>query len=296
MTRDKTVMPLKHFKKLVDEAKDLGAELISIFGYGEPLLDRWIVDRIQYCTDKGLKTFITTNAKLLGVNMSDAILKAGLTQIRFSVHGDWNTYHEVHQDLNQTYDEVVRKIANFNAFSKVKYSGQCKVGISVIPIKGENIELLKMAWSKLDLEIWKPHNWTDGKEYRKVSKKRKKTCGRPHTGPVQINADGNMMVCCFDFDAKMTVGNTYKQTIKEILGGKEFNKIRKAHESGNLKGLPCATCDQLNIGDNPLIYSNVDPDRQEGKTSSTKFNLEEKNDVFTVSKTKLSRSCGTCGN
>lgn len=269
MTREKTAMPNENFFYLVDQARDLGAKTISVFGYGEPLTDRDIVKKVEYCTKMGLDTFITSNGSLLNIDLGYALLDAGLTHIRFSVHGFYKTYNKVHRGLN--FESVLRKIGNFNAVSKLRKG--TKVSISCIPMNNEDIEDIKNLWTGYELEIWKPHDWAGGRNYREV-KARKKTCGRPHKGPVQINADGNMMVCCYDFDGKMVVGDTYQNTIEEILKGEKFNLIRRCHETGRLDGLPCESCDQLNEGDEPLLYSTVDPECKPGKTSSTKFSLE----------------------
>lgn len=272
MTRKNMVMGTGHFKYLVDQAKELGAKTISVFGYGEPLIDKEIAEKVRYCTHNDLKTFVTTNASLLNYDMSFDLLKAGIRQIRFSVHAlSPQNYNEIHKGL--LYQSVMRNIGNFTAINN-KYKFGCRIQVTVIPMNGEDLDSIKMAWKGFELEVWKPHNWTDGRQYRKLTKKRKKTCGRPHKGPVQINADGKMMVCCFDYNAEMIVGDTHKNTIEDILKSDAFNSIRKQHESGNLSGLPCKTCDQLNIGDSPLLYSTVDSSCAIGKTSSTKFKLE----------------------
>lgn len=273
MTRPKAVMPNSHFEYLVDQGKELGAKTISVFGYGEPLIDRNIVSKVQYCTDRGLDTFITTNGSLLKIDLAKSLLAAGIKHIRFSVHGLHDSYDKVHKNLS--FKVVLRNISNFRAIQLLRYPF-CRVSISVIPMHGEDLETLKEVWEGFELEVWRPHNWAGGRDYRKMAAKRKKTCGRPFSGPIQINADGMMMVCCFDPDGEMTVGNTYKHTIEEILKGNVFNEIRKQHESGKLRGLPCERCDQLNVGDSPLIYSTVDPTCEIGKTSSTKFKLQEK--------------------
>ncbi len=65
LTRPKASMSYEHCKNLIDQADTLGAELISLFGYGEPLIDTSLGAKIRYCTQLGLKTFITTNASLL---------------------------------------------------------------------------------------------------------------------------------------------------------------------------------------------------------------------------------------
>ena len=275
LTRTKTTMPLPHFRRLVDEAVELGAKTISIFGFGEPLMDKGLEKKIRYCADLGLETFITSNGQLLDLMRGEKILEAGLSHIRFSVHGIFHKdYSKIHKGLD--YLMVIRNIFNFLIVNKAHFNKSCKVSVSVIPMNGESVEHIKSFWEPhVDyLEIWKPHNWCEGKNFREVQPKLR-TCGRPFRGPVQIQADGKMIVCCFDYDGKMVVGDTYRNTIEEILKGKKFEKIREKHMTGRLKGLPCAKCDQLNIGDNPLLYSSRDNHRRIGCTSSTKFNLLE---------------------
>ena len=277
MTRRKTVMPLDHFFSLVDQAKELGAETISLFGYGEPFLDACVRTRIEYCTAQGLSTFVTTNGSTLDLSLANMVLDAGLTHIRFSVHGLFKAdYEKVHKGLD--YLNTIRNIFNFLVINNKKFDHQCTVSVSVIPLHEEKVEDIRKFWEPLVdyLEIWRPHNWAGGKSFRMVDKK-KKTCGRPFSGPIQINADGHVMVCCFDTDAKMTIGDTYKQSIKEILEGNKLQSIKEQHETGVLYGLPCVNCDQLNEynkWNNPLIYSNRDPDKKIGVTSTLKEKIQ----------------------
>jgi hypothetical protein len=141
----------------------------------------------------------------------------------------------------------------------------------------ESVDEIKNFWEPMVdwLEIWKPHNWTDGRKYRNVVKK-KTTCGRPINGPVQIQSDGKMIVCCFDYNGVLEVGDTNLYSIAYILKGEKFNAIRKAHKKGELEGLICESCDQLNeYKESPLLYSSRDSSRDVGCTSSIKFKLKE---------------------
>lgn len=279
-TRDSFTRPLitmsnHKFRKLVSQVKGIGAETISVFGFGEPLLDTGLVDKIQFCTDSGLETFITTNSSLLGARHSEKIIKAGLSHIRFSAHGLYENYNKVHRGIN--FHTFLRNTMNFIKMSK----GVVTISVSVIPIHGESIDEFVEFWKPgklIDyLEVWKPHNWTDSKGFRDKAKQRKKTCGRPFNGPLQIQADGTVIVCCFDYNGTMIVGDTNKESIKSILKGARLEAIREKHRAGKLDGLPCETCDQLNVSDeNPLLYSNRDPERKINCTSSTKFTLKER--------------------
>jgi len=271
LTRPWAVMPFSHFKKLVDEAKELGAEIISVFGYGEPLLDSNVATKVAYCFQKGLKTFITTNGSLLTKHTIDALIGARLTKIRISMHGSGKNYEDVHRGLD--FNTLTKNLANLMLLN----NNNIETELTVIPMHGESVKSIRKQWEGAfdHLEIWEPHNWAYGKNFRKT-KRVKKTCGRPFSGPVQINADGKMMVCCFDFNAEMMVGDTYKSSIEEILKGRLFEIIRKRHKNGILDGLPCEKCDQLNEYEkSPLLFSTKDKTRGINKTSTNKFELKE---------------------
>ena len=101
LTRPKTIMGWGHFVGLVEQAYRLGATDISIFGYGEPLLDRDIAAKVNYVTNRGMESHITTNASLLTDEMTHDLLDAGLKNIRFSLHGTTpKLFHNVHRGLD----------------------------------------------------------------------------------------------------------------------------------------------------------------------------------------------------
>lgn len=277
MTRPKTTMDFRLFTKLVDEGRHLGAKTISIFGFGEPLLDKDIVRRISYCSSWGLETFITTNAMLLDLQTGVDLMKAGLSHIRFSIHGLLSRhYEEVHRGCDFT--EVMRHVFNFVRWNEKKNNGRTTVSVTVIPCHDEKIEDIRHLWERdgIDyLEIWRPHNWATMREYRAKTEK-EKGCGRPFTGPVQIQADGDVIPCCFLTNAEIVLGSVKEKTIEEILKDRPYEILRDRHRRKDYNGLPCEHCDQRFILDeNPLLYSNRDPERKLDKTSSTKFAICE---------------------
>jgi radical SAM protein with 4Fe4S-binding SPASM domain len=276
MTRPKVTMPFKHFISLIEQAYLLGIDTVSPFGFGEPLLDKKISSNVATCYQMGFDTFITTNATLLTVEKSHDLVKAGLSHIRFSVHGMGANYERVQRGFN--WNTTMTNVHNFLKINHVKYDHKCKVSISVIPMHNEDLESIIMFWDRPEidyLEVWRPHGWGGVRKYREETPIKLKTCGRPHSGPIQIQADGKVIPCCFLTNGEVILGDTHRNTIEEIVKGKKYNAFRISHETGNLKGLPCENCDQLYIGDNPLLYSSRDKDRNINVTSSTKFNLKE---------------------
>ena len=266
-------MSNEHFFELAIQAKELGATHISAFGYGEPLIDKKLFEKILFCSSLGLETFITTNASLLNKRVRTVLWQAGLTHIRFSVHGVFKNFELAHKGLK--WGACFGNITDF-IYENLKAGKPCKVSVSVIPMHGETVEQIRGFWEPMIdwLEIWKPHNWAGGRDYRKVIPK-KKSCGRPFNGPVQIQADGKMIVCCWDINGVLEVGDTHKQTIEQILKGDKFNAIREKHKKGDVKGLICEQCDQRNTEDSPLLFSSRDKSCGVDCTSSTKFKLKE---------------------
>ena len=273
MTRVKARMPDEVFYGLVKQAKGLGAETISIFGFGEPLMDTHIAKKVRYCTEQGLETFITTNASLLDNHMSEQLIDAGLTHIRFSVHGiEKHPYEKVHKGLS--WEEVMYNIHTFTRLNKA-----CKVSVtSIYKMGAGEVEEIKTFWKTWDidyLEIWRLHGWAGKQNYRQPIEK-KAMCERPFSGPVQIQADGKVIPCCFITDAEITLGDIYQDTIENILKGDKYEWLRERHTCGDLEGLPCETCDQMFLYDDsnsPLLYSSRDIDKQINCTSSTKYKL-----------------------
>lgn len=271
LTRPQVTMCWGKFVSLLDQCVKLGARAVSIFGYGEPLLDREIAKKVESATEMCLETYITTNCSLLDLNMAADLLDAGLKNIRVSIHATTPLrYNAVHRKLDWLW--VWRNFANFVKLNDHR-GHPCMVHLTAMPLNGESVDEIRQTWEKyVDyLEIWKPHNWTDGRTYRAVQVRRK-TCGRPFNGPLQINADGTMMVCCFDYDAKMVIGDTEDETIETILTSPKLGLIQMAHRMGWHEGLICSTCDQLNMFDSDvLLYSSRDPECKTGVTSSCKI-------------------------
>ena len=282
MTRPLTTMGDAFFTNLVDQTVALGASIISTFGYGEPLLDPTLSEKILYCSGKGLDTYLTTNATLLDEEWSANLIYAGLKNIRFSLHATTpENYEKVHGK------PWLPTVSNFHRFCNMndQHGHPCKIHISTIPMNGESVEDVRNTWEKHTdyLEVWRPHNWAGGRRYRS-SLRRKTTCGRPFNGPVQIQADGTVIPCCFLTNSEIVLGNCHDNRLVDILNDAPYAFLRAQHSTGILDGLPCATCDQLNCEDeSPLIYSNRDPSMATGLTSTAKINVskgEDQNDLY----------------
>lgn len=280
MTRPLVTMHMGKFCTLVEQVYRLGATSIGIFGFGEPLMDKGIVEKVEYAKKRGLETHITTNASLLGIPLAQALLSAGLDHIRFSVHAtSFSNYRQIHKNLD--YLDVIKNIGNFLDLNK-NFRPKCTTHITCIPVMAKSdmndaVDEIREMWeSRVDyLEIWRPHNWGGVREYRNGDVL--KPCNRPFSGPVQIQADGMVIPCCFLTNAEIVLGDTYNESLLDILQNGSYAKFREAHRKDELNGFPCATCDQrFDYADtSPLLYSNRDPKRNLNVLSTSKIRIKE---------------------
>ena len=275
MTRPKGTMKTEFFKDLVKQAKEMGATMISPFGFGEPLIDKELEDKISFCRDLGLETFITTNGSLADIDRMIALFNAGLTHVRFSVHAtNEANYMKVHRKLDW---HTTKENLYYTKKIKDEVFPDRIVSLTVIPMHGETVNHVRNYWeSMVDyLEIWRPHNWSMLKKYREKTSNHLLSCGRPAKGPIQVQWDGRLIPCCFLTDAEIVLGDAHKESLETILKGEAYNDLRARHEVHDFEGLPCEECDQRFILDeSPLLYSSRDKDRHINTTSSMKFHLK----------------------
>ncbi|MCM8787248.1 MAG: radical SAM protein [Candidatus Omnitrophica bacterium] len=263
LTRRIETMSFELFKKLLDKilSETNQYDTLTFPGLGEPLLDKTLNKKIEYAKKKGIKNIlILTNGSLLNIKKFKELENVGVTSIRVSFYGnDPTSYMKVHRVRNKNLFNIVKD--NLLAISKIKRYTQLLLTFNVVD--GSNDGCIKNwinFWKdKVDLlEVWRPHNWVNGRNYRKVQKNKLKTCGRPFKGPLQVQVDGTVNMCCFDFDGKLTLGDLKKQSLKEIFSSPLYNKIKECHLSGNYKnsGLICENCDQRNADKSDVMIYN----------------------------------------
>lgn len=287
MDRLEGVMNAKLFKKIVDEAKSLGTKNIFLGGFGEPLTDPMIVDRVRYVKQQGMYCNFISNGSLWNKDITVQLIEAGLDEVRFSFYGqDKQTYEIVHRGLNYdiTHNNIRNVIETRNRLGRKK--PVVLVYFLTLDNNQKQVEAFREEWETLVdfIEIWRPHNFGDGRDYRNRQEVRKKeSCGRPKRGPVQFQYDGTIIPCCYDYGGKMILGDINDNTIPEILRGEKYEALRRAHESGDFSAAPyCNECDQLLEHSDALVYTNrhnLPADQAVLLSNSNLFNLGQEGRV-----------------
>lgn len=101
------------FKRVVDEFAE-GTKGLGAVGFdsGEPLLDKTLEDKIEYCNAKGIcDIIVTTNAVYLTPDRARRLIEAGVTKLHISI--DANTQETYTRTRGGILENVERNVRDF---------------------------------------------------------------------------------------------------------------------------------------------------------------------------------------
>lgn len=259
--REHGIMDQAKYEKSIDEVVGLGAKKIVLTGFGEPMLDKRLEDKVAYATGKGLSTYFITNGSALTPKRSRRLMEAGLAEMRVSFYGMRpETYNAVMQGLD--FDRTMKGLLEFLKI-RDESGSRTRVQISYLELeqnKSDTAAFREFWEPKVNaIEIWKPHNFGDGRDYRfrEGDLERKTSCGRPENGPFQIQWNGEVIPCCYDYNNQIILGNAFEQPVLEILNNEKYRLLRYAHRMKKFGMFPyCDQCDQLLPHADALVYTN----------------------------------------
>tara|TARA_Y100000310_G_scaffold274801_1_gene291048 strand:- start:2233 stop:3186 length:954 start_codon:yes stop_codon:yes gene_type:complete len=273
-TRKKEIMSLEDYKFYIDKLKDEMVdkiEEVTVSGFGEAFLDKTLLDKMRYAKDKGYGIHVLTNGSLLDEFKIDEMFDIGIMDLRVSLHTtNPDSYGNVlnYKGNRHTLEGVLNNLDY--AIERKPNETEIIITADIVEENKNDVDkLVEDYGDKCSLEIWYPHNWIDTYEYRDYSSPLvHETCGRPKTGPIQIQVDGDVIMCCFDFNDEMILGNFRHQTLEEIFSLEEdnlFSKIYNHHEKGTCgeSDLLCSNCDQLKLSGEVVIYNNRIEDKDD---------------------------------
>lgn len=233
---------------------------VHLHGFGEPLLDRKLVQKIEVLKKK----FPSSRAQIfttLGVKVKEdcfmQLAEAGMNDLAISLYGfDRETYKKIHG-----FDgwEVVRR--NLQLLSRaIQFSlGSLRAVIKVpteavsssLPIAQSPEKLAFYQWAKeLGFAIgewFSLHNYGDGRSYNAPNEE--KMCpvidGR-RRNILNVTWDLNVVPCCFDFNATIRFGNLRENTLEEIFSSPEYFRFVLAHKMNDLAAYSvCQNCEKI---------------------------------------------------
>ena len=259
--RKKRDISLPEFKRIIDMNVSI-IRNISLYNYGESLLNRSISQMVSYAKRKGVGFIkIDTNGIYLTKELIIALLKSGLDYLSISLDGATD---EVYKQF-RIKGEFTEVISNINTLINLRDSikNNLKVEIQFIIMQHNEHQVgaieklardLKVDVLRLKKLLVKNKKWNyllprDKEFNRYAGAKKYNSCSKPLEELV-INCDGSIIPCCYivgENIGKFKLGNIFKQTLKEIMASDRYTDfITKATTEKSIL-FCCTNCNEGNI-------------------------------------------------
>lgn len=232
--------------------------LFHLHGFGEPLLDRRLIQKIEVLKKK-YPSSLSLIYSTLGVRVKEGyfldLLEAGLTNMVISLYGftieDYKKIHgydglECAKQNLQSLSQAMKLFPHFSATIKIPDQALA----SSLPVAEPPEKVAFCHWARelgFDMAKWNyVHNYSSGRHYNQPNTD--KMCpviDGKRKNILNITWDLNVIPCCYDFNATIRFGNLRRNTLEEIFLGPEYLAFVIAHQSNDLSVYPiCQNCEK----------------------------------------------------
>jgi len=262
--RERRHMTLDEFQGIVEDMEEYLLYLV-LWDWGEPFMNPQLPDMIRFVTDKGIKTITSTNAHFLhDEEYLRRILTSGLTMLIVAID---SLEEESYQSYRQG-GSLAKAMAGLRRLIALKkeLGSLTQIHLRMVIMKSNEHELSRMKQMarklKVDKFSVKTANPTCGQEfldeqivpidprYRRYAYvpgtyqriKIDSNCRRAwHMSNVLSN--GDVVPCCYDFNAEMKTGNVFEQPFREIWNSPAYRELRRRICQDKDSLSKCSICD-----------------------------------------------------
>lgn len=241
------IMADSEFCGLIDECVGRKIDEISLTGYGEPLCDTHLLERIAYISAKLPDTKITmfTNGYEMAADKARRLLNAGLNSVAFSVDGvEPETHGQLQRGLSlQAVEKNIRCFVSIN--EGMGHPCHVRMHMTLVPSNMAQVGRFMARWRNVVDEVTFAPCDGRGKEDREPmyeSLASPRGCSVVDT-TLNVLSDGEVVMCCQDFDCSFPIGNAFRVGIGGVWNSERFERIRALHHRGNKRLIPlCKEC------------------------------------------------------
>lgn len=258
LTRQQGFMAVEDLALVLDRVGEHAGN-VDLHGFGEPLLDRGLLDKVALVRSRWPRArpriYSTLGVKVKPGYFRD-LIEAGLRSIEVSFYGfDRETYRQVHQ--TDLYD-LAR--ANLTALCETRRAMPDAVEVVVrafpshpeVKQPGADAERIREFCQWLDslgVTVYRErelHNYGSGRSYNPARDQFPCSVAWGFRRRVlQVTWDLDVIPCCFDSNSEIKLGNLRTQGLAEILRSDSYASFIQSHLDDRLEDYPvCQACDR----------------------------------------------------
>ena len=228
-------------------------KVIQLHGYGDPLLDSELPQRIKRMTENGLNSYFSCNPANINVEKNIEMFSNGLGYIKYSIESVDDFLHKKIRGDASDFEASFQKILQM-LDAKKKYGFSTTIVITMLDLKRENqteeFKKLKHAFAGQDVYIYlksQDQQWYQNKYEGTNSIHWTEFCQFPWSS-MTIKSNGEAAMCVEDFNNEIILGDTKSESLYGIWNGEKYAQFR-IDQFDLKKGIKCTGhCDMKLIG------------------------------------------------
>lgn len=252
MKRKKEVMDNKIFNLIIKRLKQdrISPLTFIVNGFGEPLVDRKIIERIAKLKDSfpTSQIKIYTNLSIIPEGKIKKLVASGLDELNISFNGfDKRSYEKV---MGLDYDRSKRNIERLIYWrNKLNPDLRIRMSMALVVDNQHGIDRYIKSWEKKvnSVSVNRVHTYGGAVEdfsgEFKIDFDKKTFPCKYLWNTITIGVNGDVFLCCLDYEGTYCFGNINDEKILDIFYSQEFEKIRVLHRKGKIKKIGiCKRC------------------------------------------------------
>jgi len=230
-------------------------KVLVLHGYGDPLLDIHIVERVKRCTELDIPSYFSCNPwNLKNIEVGRQLFEAGLDYIKF--HTDSADDFSI-QQIRGKQASFKNAFKNIKRLLDIKKENDYKTTIVITmldlnrPNQKEDFEKLKKKFEGLDVYIYlksQDQLWHDETGAIMKAIHWLEPCQFPWS-TISIKSNGECCECSEDYNNEIILGDANKQSLVDIWNGKAYKQFRWDHINMDKKIKCTQECDMRLMGE-----------------------------------------------
>ena len=209
-------------------------KVIVMHGYGDPLLDKNMPERVKLLTEKNITSYFSCNPANIDIDRTMETFKNGLGYVKYSVEATGDARHkEVRgsaSNFTESYNNILRVLD-----LKEKHGYKTTLVITMLnlnkPWQREEWQKLQEAFKGLDVYIYlksQDQLWYENTRQQTQSIHWIEFCQFPWSS-MTIKSNGEATQCVEDFNNEIVLGNAKTESLYDIWNGEKYHRFREDH-------------------------------------------------------------------
>ena len=280
MTRPVAHMSFDLFKTIIDQFNALPHKpihrerrIVWLHDFGESLSHPEFDRFIKYATNTSFKTGLSINPYMLTPPIRDRLLDSGISVLFCSLDGHDNKSFEEIRGLPNAWEKSFERMNNL---LQVKHDRGLDITIHLSMINfntnRKSIERLREYWSNhplldnfFDKEFVAWNGSLDSinaleddasKAKKEFRQQKNGGCSSPWESVVVLQ-NGDVVPCCYDYDAKYVLGNMMRENIVDIWNGPKMQEMRRQFKQLDVSIDLCQNCERCPSPSNKIGFSDA---------------------------------------